>query len=442
MRLNLDIQHYRQLFNFKDEKAKGRSCMLLSAILSSVITWLTSGLFYTSFLMVNGIDIVKIGIISFVPFIANCFSIFSPSILERFKRRKTILALGRVTFYTLNILGITLMPRFVQDPNTKMALFVAIIFLANIVNALFSSGYSVWQVNFIPSEVRAEYFAASTMFVAFIGCGSALVSSMVADALSGSSYQDSIIVIFRYIAFALALLDVFILTRPKEYAYMQTRDKPRFTDIFTKPTKNKKFALTMVIVFTWTLFINVPLSSLNYYLLNNVGVDYTFIYAINMAYPFFLLFFLPPWKKILRKLGWFKTFAYAALLHIPTSLLYSCVTSQTYLWALPTLRLAQHLFGVGLNVAYANMAYINLPKTDQTNYISFHILVVNVASFLGMMAGTGFVMISGDLVLHIFGLPFTSVQILLWVEALGELVVPLAVLKLLPKITPEQGETA
>ena len=83
--------------------------------------------------------------------------------------------------------------------------------------------------------------------------------------------------------------------------------------------------MTMGIVFAWTFCINVPLSSVNYYLINNVGVDYTFIYTINMFYPVFLLIFLPPWKKILAKLGWFKTFAYAALLHIPTNLLYSGV---------------------------------------------------------------------------------------------------------------------
>ena len=46
------------LFNFHNELAKGRSCMLLSNAIVSVISWLTTGLFYTSFLMANGIDIV------------------------------------------------------------------------------------------------------------------------------------------------------------------------------------------------------------------------------------------------------------------------------------------------------------------------------------------------------------------------------------------------
>ena len=41
---------FGELFHFRDELAKGRSSMILSAALVSVINWLTTGLFYTSFL--------------------------------------------------------------------------------------------------------------------------------------------------------------------------------------------------------------------------------------------------------------------------------------------------------------------------------------------------------------------------------------------------------
>ena len=429
--------HFFYLFNFRDDLAKGRSCMMLSAVMASVISWLTTGLFYTSFLMANGIDIVKIGIISFVPFTANCFSIFSPSILERFPKRRFLLAGSRFTYYTLNILAITVMPRFVSDPQLKMTLFVILVFSANIINALFSSGYSVWQVKFIPESVRADYFSMNTLIVNFIGCGAAFLSSIVADALSGSAYENTIIVIFRLVAYALAILDVIIISSPKEYPYSKSDDLPKLRHIITKPFQHKKFAITMGLVFVWTFCINTPLSSLNYYLINNVGVKYTFIYTINVFYPFFLLFFLPFWQKILKKRGWLVTFAIGGLLHIPTNIAYSCVTASNYMWLMPAVRLTQHFFGVGLNVAYANMVYINLPEKDQTNYIAFHTLVVNIAGFLGMMAGTTFIAIFPDLVITLFGLQFTNVQMLLWVEAFGDLAVPTAVLLLLKVITPD-----
>ncbi len=427
------------LFNFHDELAKGRSCVLLHNALQGAISWLSTGLFYTSFLMTNGINIVNIGILTFVPYIANCFSIFSPSILERFVKRRWVLAGGRVAYDTIILLGITLMPVFVKDPTAKMVLFVGLTFLANIINALFSSGYSVWHVNFIPEPVRAEFFSINTTVTSFIGCGAALLSSVVADALAGSPYEDTIIVVFRYIAFALAMLDVVLLTLPKEYPYKKSKELPRLRHIVTKPFRHKKFVLTMAMVFAWTFFINVPLSSLNYYLINDVGVTYSFIYIINMFYPFFLLFFMPIWRKFLNRRGWFITFAVGGMLHCPTNLLYSCVTAANYGWLIPVVRLTQHFLGVGTNVAYANMLYINLPDSDQTNYVAFHTLVVNIAAFLGMMVGTGFVAANPDILVRVGSLGFTNVQMLLWVEALGELLVPMMILLLLKKLTPEKA---
>ena len=277
--------------------------MILSAVTVSVINWLTTGLFYTSFLMTNGIDIVNIGILTFVPYIANCFSIFSPSILERFQKRKLLLAASRLAYYSLNILGITVLPLFVSDPQLKMILFVAIVFSANIINALFSSGYSVWHVKFIPDHVRADYFSMNQLLTAFIGCGAALLSSFVADALSGSAYENTIIVVFRYAAFALGALDVLLLSLPKEYPYSRSKELPKLRHIVTKPFTHKKFAITMAIVFVWTFCVNAPQSTLNYYLINDVGVSYSFIYIINMFYPFFLLAFLPLWNRFLRAKG-------------------------------------------------------------------------------------------------------------------------------------------
>ena len=428
----------RELFNLRDVYAKGRSCMLLSAALVSMITWLSTGLFYTSFLSANGINIVEVGILSFIPLIANCCSIFTPSILERFKKRRWILTFSRVIYYTLNLLGITVMPRFVHDPTIRMYAFIGIVLTANIINSLFTGGYAVWHVNFIPVSVRAEYFSYSTLITNFLGIGTSLLASVIADSLSGSPYEQTIIILLRLIAYVLAIIDVIILALPKEFPYQHDSGRPKFSDIIVKPFKHKRFALTMLIVACYTFFMNITPASLNYYLLNEVGVEYTVISVINFFYPVFLALFLPFWKKRIYKLGWLKTFALGEVLHIPTTLLYSCVTSANYLWILPVVRLTQHFIGVGRNVAYANMLYINLPKKDQTNYVSFHTLILNISAFLGSSLGTGFVAALGDYRLRVSDLDFCNVQILMWFEALGQFITPLLVVLLLKKLTPPE----
>ncbi|MBO4299072.1 MAG: hypothetical protein J5998_09750 [Clostridia bacterium] len=424
----------RRLFNLKEEKAQGRCAMLASSVLLSIISWLTGGLFYTSFLMANGIDLVKIGVISFVPYIANLFSVFSPSILERFPKRRWVLFGGRLAYHTLNILAITIMPMFVHDQNARTACFVVLVFAANIISALFSNGYSAWHLNFIPNSIRAEYFSTSSMIASFIGIGTGLISSLVADAFAASPHAYTIIVALRFVAYALALAELWALTRPVEYPYEKTVDRVRLSDIVTKPFSHPKFILTIVIIMTWTFFVNTSASAINYYLLNNVGTTYTYVYVLNMLYPVVMLFLLKPAQRLINRSGWFRAFGVSALLYALPSFLYSFVTAGNYLWMLAIVRVSQHVVGVVLNTTATNLPFVNMPDTDRTNYLSFHTLTDNAAAFLGMLFGTLFIKFWPDLLITVGGFSFCNIQVLMWIEAFGRVLVGLMVLKLLPRV--------
>ena len=425
-----------RIYNLKDEMAQGRCVMLGSSVITNIIAWMTGSLFYTSFLMANGIDLVKIGIISFVPYIANCFSVFAPAILERFPQRRWVLFGGRLAYYTLNILAVTIVPMVIPDEGLKMTLFTIIIFAAHINNALDSGGYSAWHINFSPDSVRAEYISSSMIISNFIGLGMGLVSSFIADAFSASPYAYTIIVILRFAAYGLAIVELLILLSPVEYPYAHTGDKVRFTDVFTKPFSHKRFMLTQMILVLWTFFGNTDASAINYYLLNNVGTSYTFTSILNMFYPVFLLIFMTPAKRIIRRIGWMRSFAIGGILYAIPSAVYSLVTADNYLWLLTIVRFSQHMFGTLMNTAVTNMPFMNMPDSDRVSYFAFYTLDTNIAAFLGMLFGTWFVGAFPDLMLTIGGFQFCNIQVLMWVESFGRVFVPVLLLSLIQHIAP------
>ncbi|MBR0143980.1 MAG: hypothetical protein IJM21_07375 [Clostridia bacterium] len=416
-----------RIYTLKTENGRGRTIILAHVAINQVITWLTTGMFYTSFLMIYGIDIVNVGIITFIPYIASLFGVFSPSVLERFKKRRVFLAVTRLLYYLLQILGLTLAPVIIKDPDMRIVALIVIIFLANVINAITGSGYTLWHIKFVPPGMRADYFSIQSLVANTIGIGASLISGVVADALSSSPYADAAIIGLRYTAFALAMIDVILLCLPKEFAYEHSK-QPKLRDIFSLPFHSRPFLMTMAVIVLFTFFNAIPSSSLSYYLINDVGIEYTFVYALNMAYPLVQLFLLPVAKKYVRKHGWFETFALFTFCSLPTWLMYSCVTASNYLWLYAAVRLIQHLFGTFYNLANANLVYTNLPPKDQTNYLSFHTIAVNAATFLGMMAGTGFVAWCGDRTVELFGLTFTSVQMLLWAQSAGYVLLPLFIL--------------
>ncbi|MDD2269866.1 MAG: hypothetical protein PHY15_10060, partial [Eubacteriales bacterium] len=154
---------FYNLFMSGDKNSKGRLCMLQSSILTGIIGSLTGGIFYSGFLLGHGINIVNAGIITFIPLIATIFGLFSPMILERFPKRRKILLISRSAYYLINIGGLTILPQIVRGEQEKLIGFSIIVFVASAINSLFSSGFSVWHINFLPNDVRAYYFNISNI---------------------------------------------------------------------------------------------------------------------------------------------------------------------------------------------------------------------------------------------------------------------------------------
>ena len=80
-RLRLMYAEFTEIFNFRQDDAKGRSITLASVVLSALYNVFITGLFYTGFLSMYGMSITDAGIVTFIPFIGNLFSVFPPNCL-------------------------------------------------------------------------------------------------------------------------------------------------------------------------------------------------------------------------------------------------------------------------------------------------------------------------------------------------------------------------
>lgn len=412
------------LYNFRESKAKGRATIILSAALSNLAAVLTGGLFFTGFLINNGIDLTNIGILSFVPYIASLFAVVSPLLLERFPRRKWLLAAGRFLYYTFYSLGVTLVPALIHGTGARIACMIAMLLIGNILNVITTSGYNAWQINFLPEEIRAEHFGVFNLVTNIAMQGFGLVFAFVVDAFAGTKNAANIIVWLRYLAYAVALADVIVLTLPDEYPYEKSANQPRLKDIFIKPLKNRGFAACMLIIAGYTFFSTLPNAVLNYYLLQDLGMKYSYIEFVNMLYPVALLIFLEPCRRLLQRYGWLRVFGVGAVINGITFLPYALVVKGNCLILYPAIRIVQHIISaLFIATPYADLQYMNLPKEDRTNYLSFYILILNAFTLLGLMCGTWFVSLEPNLSFTVLGVPVGNIQVLIATEGVGFILV-------------------
>lgn len=401
---------FTDIFNFKDDDAKGRTvylgCVLLNAFYNVFIT----GLFYTGFLSMYGMSITDAGIVTFIPYIGNLFSVFSSKILVHFKRRKPILIAAKIYFYAMYILATTLMPQFVTDPKARLFWFSIILFLGYAVYAPFGPGFTIWFYRFYPkdNERRTRYLLFQQVFASIMSSVILIFSSILTDAVSGSPHQKELILGLRYFAFVLVIIEICIQVQAKEYPV--TAEPPlHLSQIVTLPFRYRKFICCMFMMFCWNYIANLNNGMWNYHLLNHMEFSYTLINAMSVMYTVILLLTSNLWRKVLRRYSWIKTFGIALLCWVPTEILFSLMTKESTFMYVP-LCFTQNILSVGLNLSYANILYMNLPEDNETAHIAFNTLGCNLFAFLGLITGTYVSSITGDTTMAFLGLEVYSVQ--------------------------------
>ena len=398
------------IYNLKDNDAKGRLISLGSSLMTSFYNVFITGIFYTGFLSMYDISIEGAGIISYIPLIASCTSLFSSIILERIKKRKKILIASKVYFYAMYILATTLMPQFVTDPTARLWWFGIILFLAYAVYALFSPGFTPWFYTFYPNdnERRTRYITYNQIFSSIMSSAVMLLSAVITDALKGSPAQDTIILVMRYMAFVLVIIDVAMQACAIEYPYPAS-PKIKFRQIFTLPFQYKKFLYCLLMMFAWNFIANLNNGLWAYHLLNHFDFSYTLINSMSVMYTFILIFTQPFWRGVLRKYSWIKTFGLTCLVWMPTEVLFFLM-NPTNLYLYVPLCVVQNLLSVGLNLSYSNILYMNLPSENSTAHIAFYSVGCNLFAFLGLFAGTQISSITGDNAIWFLNMEFYSVQ--------------------------------
>lgn len=432
------IQKFRRVFNFHDPDAKGRCCVLIFKIVEGFLTYITTGIFYTEFLQLNDMDITSAGILSFIPYIASMLVLFTPALLNRFPRRKWILAVCKFLYYLVVLVGLNILPQLVSSASGRLWGMIVITFLASLFNVIATAGYAAWHIRFQPEEIRAYFLSVCLFLTALVAGVFTLVSGWIADRLEamGPAVELNFLLGLRYFAFGLGVVNVIFLLLPREVEY-PTIHAPRFSDIFAIPMRNGKFMLTMLVVFLWQFSNYCYSAQLNYYLRETIGMSMTFYNIIIFLYSVFFIFCMGFWQRMIRKTSWFFVYAVALLVVAPFQILYGFIQPEHYIVLMLIVRLPQHFAGVGHNVAFDNFQYINMPLTNRECYTSFYQIVFNVGALAGFVFGTVFTDLTQDMSFTAFGYTYTSgVPLLVIISGLVEFLIAALVLIFRRRLEP------
>ena len=410
---------YRLFFKRGDADAYGRFAFFFDTLMQSFSGIFASGAFYTAFLRLNDISMSDVGVMTYMPIIANLSCIFSPFIFRNMKRRKGVLMAARMSYYMLNLIGVALVPFLVTNAGARVFLMSLLLSLGNVIWGLFVGGFADWELQFLPQDgTREEFYAYRSLIASVVSSVTSILAGFVATAIEATAPEVQLAWLFwlRVGGFAFILLDVIIFLRAKERPYSKSEFSLKVRDLVALPMRHKPFRSAILLRCAFQFSMALTTSSWTYYLMD-CGLGYSTLSFLSSLSPLMALLLTPFALRIFRKMGCVNNLFLYRGVECFIYIGYAFILPVNVRWLYPVLFVLMQIVTVGTGIADINYVYLFMPEKDRLAYYSFYYAVSTVASFLGSLAGASFITKTASKSLSLFGAPIESVQLLMLLQA-------------------------
>ena len=410
----------RLFFNRADERAYGRFAFFFDGLMQNFSNIFSGGVFYTAFLRLNNISMAEMGIMTYLPIIANLSCVFSPFLFAKFKKRKSVLMAARLAYYFFNLVGVALVPVLFSDVGVKLGLMTFFLCFGNAIWGLFCGGFDDWELKFLPQDgTREEYYAYRNLIFTLGGVATQILAGFVATAIEAlpEASQMSMLFWLRVGSFLFIPIDILVFMRAKEYPYPKSELRLKLRDLVTVPIKNRAFR-NVALIHAMTLFAGaLTLSSWTYYLLD-CGLAYSTQSFLAAIPPILTLLLTRPVVLLFRRQGCAKNLLFYRTVEACVYFGYAMISPANIRWLYPILYVVFQIIMVGISTADVNFIFLFMPEKDRLTYHAFNFVTGVVAEFIGAFLGAQFITRTAGKTFHILGQDVANVRLLMLLQAI------------------------
>lgn len=394
-----------------DGLLRGRRGIFFGTIGDTVIVRLTAGIFYTTLLLIllDGADSVTqnlyIALSTGIQSAAGIGQVFSPLIFEKLHRKKNAVLFCKGLSYFIQIV---ILPAVILLPfglTARAGLFVIATGLASFSEAVSTPARSAWHMYSLPDEVRIDYFASLNIINTVLSTAFNFLLSLFMDYFTQRGEALAGILIMRGAALFVGAWVLLMFNRAKEAPpdSADTAPRARLKDILLVPLSCKPFLLMVCVQFFNSFANSFGGNFYNAYLLEDVGISYTYMSLGTVFGIPCTILGLSFWNKQIRKHGWMPILIISTLLYALCFCCNALVTTKTpYLYLIGAVYC--QLISGGTTLAIANLPYVHMPKENRTACFAFFNTAASLSAAAAAFVAQRFLNLTEGITLNIFNL--------------------------------------
>ncbi|MDB5324501.1 MAG: major facilitator superfamily protein [Phycisphaerales bacterium] len=383
----------------------------------------------------------EFGLLAAMPFLAALLSLPASVLADRSGQRSRLFFLGLYPNRLLWIV-VALVPPWVLTHAGKhgsvlaVLIFLSLIFVINIGQAVGSPGWNSWMADIVPIRVRGRYFARrrqlgipSAIIAAFVS-GWVLDHYRVADAATLIRVCSGIFIV----AALFGVMDIATF-HGVPHAVRKVSAAPILSTL-GRPLRNRRFVWFSLGASILWFAVAGQAQFVNKYLVDQLQLKSMQVQLIVLVGPLLAqLLVLPVWGRTIDRYGKKPAMLIATLGLVPVGAGWILVESH-HLWTAYVLAMIGSVLWTGVDVANFNLV-IELSGTDPdgksggTAYTAVNSVIVNIAGCLGgLFFGTVAEKLQGQSWQAGLAKPVTYYEIIFAVSAVLRLVAVFPMLKM------------
>ena len=306
----------------KELKVSVRNSLRASTIdggLSTVFSNITGGVLLSSFLLDLGASPFEIGMLASLPMLTNLLQPLGALLSNRTSSRHDY---GIWTFLPSRLLWLVLLVGIIfRSENTDFSnqlvyLTLGLVVVSNILAALGSASWMSWLAVLVPPKLRGRYYSVRNIVSNIASLLCLPIASFVVSNWQGGSIAGYGIVLSISILAGLAslscqqfMIDInpqkYQIASPVEHQNGSWREKQQenlFNNLIS-PFKDRNLVVFLIYFAVWGFAVNLSTPFFNLYMLENLGVDITWVTLLNSLSNGANMLMLLVWGRLSDRVG-------------------------------------------------------------------------------------------------------------------------------------------
>jgi MFS family permease len=362
--------------------------VVIDGVCSEIVVCLSSGAILVGAALLLGASNFQIGLLASFPTLCNLSQLLAIVLMQRYSNRKVITVLS-VFIAKLPLIAIGVIMG--RSAGLSFNILLILMFVHYFLSAIGGAGWNSWVKDLVPEARLGTYFSRRTRIMQLTDITASLVVAALVDYYSKNAPGElkNLYSVYFLMAGIVGSAGAFFLAQAKEP--IQQMSGGNLGHLLLEPLRNKNFKNLLIFNAVWLFAINLAIPFFTVFMLKTLGLSMKMVILLTVVSQIGSVVGLRLWGNLSDRYSNKSIIYLTAPIYICCILLWIFV--GIYSRALPNLILLVLLHvmtGIstgGINLAMTNIGLKLAPKTDAIIFITVKNMVASFFTAMGPIIG-------------------------------------------------------